>query len=93
MSNWYEKSFGEDYLTVYKHRSRQDASREVAKLEEWLPLRKKQLILDLCCGMGGTPSLWRVKDSLWWGWICRRRYCPMLLGNRKVWPFPLSEGI
>ncbi|MGX9706304.1 methyltransferase domain-containing protein [Laceyella tengchongensis] len=52
MSNWYEKSFGEDYLTVYKHRSRQDASREVAKLEEWLPLRKKQLILDLCCGMG-----------------------------------------
>ncbi|MFC7439681.1 class I SAM-dependent methyltransferase [Laceyella putida] len=52
MSNWYEKSFGEDYLIVYKHRSRQDASREVARLQEWLQLQEKQLILDLCCGMG-----------------------------------------
>lgn len=52
MFNWYEKSFGEDYLLVYKHRSRQAAAQEAEKLQEWLQLKQKELILDLCCGTG-----------------------------------------
>ncbi|WP_124726658.1 class I SAM-dependent methyltransferase [Staphylospora marina] len=52
MPQWFEKSFGEDYLLVYKHRTRQNASREVDKIVEWLELSGQDLILDLCCGMG-----------------------------------------
>jgi len=52
MGKWYEHSFGEDYLVVYKHRSRLDASKEVEKLVKWLKLKETDFILDLCCGMG-----------------------------------------
>ncbi|MBA4602764.1 class I SAM-dependent methyltransferase [Thermoactinomyces mirandus] len=52
MPQWYEESFGKDYLLVYKHRSQQDASREVEQVARWLALKDNDLILDLCCGMG-----------------------------------------
>jgi ubiquinone/menaquinone biosynthesis C-methylase UbiE len=52
MAEWYEESFGEDYLLVYKHRSQEDAFREVEKMIEWLKPDPSSLILDLCCGMG-----------------------------------------
>jgi ubiquinone/menaquinone biosynthesis C-methylase UbiE len=52
MSFWYEESFGEDYLIVYKHRDQYDASREVERIVQWLRLTEKDLILDLCCGTG-----------------------------------------
>jgi ubiquinone/menaquinone biosynthesis C-methylase UbiE len=48
MPQWYEESFGEDYLLVYKHRNRESASFEVEQMIEWLGLS----ILDLCCGTG-----------------------------------------
>lgn len=52
MSEWYERSFGEDYLLVYKHRDMQGAKREVNAMISWLGLPKGAKVLDLCCGMG-----------------------------------------
>jgi ubiquinone/menaquinone biosynthesis C-methylase UbiE len=52
MTEWYEKSFGEDYLLVYKHRDVQGAYQEVHKMINWLKLQPKSQVLDLCCGMG-----------------------------------------
>ncbi|MFS1513980.1 class I SAM-dependent methyltransferase [Chengkuizengella sp. SCS-71B] len=52
MHNWYEESFGEDYLIVYKHRNLQNAYDEVKKMIEWLHLPAKSSVFDLCCGMG-----------------------------------------
>ncbi|MFM1655748.1 class I SAM-dependent methyltransferase [Brevibacillus sp. B_LB10_24] len=50
--NWYEKSFGEDYLLVYKHRNQHEADRFVQRVIEWLELPSGSRILDLCCGAG-----------------------------------------
>lgn len=52
MTAWYEKSFGEDYLLVYKHRDVHGAYEEVHKMINWLKLRPRAEVLDLCCGMG-----------------------------------------
>ncbi|MNJ39468.1 class I SAM-dependent methyltransferase [Paenibacillus fonticola] len=52
MVEWYERSFGEDYLLVYKHRDVQGAKREVHTMISWLGLSDGAKILDLCCGMG-----------------------------------------
>ncbi|SDD26398.1 Methyltransferase domain-containing protein [Paenibacillus sp. UNCCL117] len=52
MSEWYTKSFGDDYLVVYKHRDMQGAYEEVRSMMEWLELPEGSEVLDLCCGMG-----------------------------------------
>ncbi|WP_128893698.1 class I SAM-dependent methyltransferase [Longirhabdus pacifica] len=52
MENWYKRSFGEDYLEVYKHRNVQGAYQEIQNMMGWLHLPKGATILDLCCGMG-----------------------------------------
>lgn len=52
MGAWYEKSFGKDYLTIYKHRNQQNAYEEVRKMIEWLSLPKGSEVFDLCCGTG-----------------------------------------
>lgn len=49
---WYEKSFGEDYLLVYRHRNRDRADREVRAAAQWLDLNAGERVLDLCCGTG-----------------------------------------
>lgn len=52
MSEWYEESFGEDYLIVYKHRDFGGARKEVERMINWLDLPSGSKVLDLCCGMG-----------------------------------------
>ncbi|MDO7906932.1 methyltransferase domain-containing protein [Paenibacillus sp. JX-17] len=52
MKDWYEKSFGEDYLLVYKHRDVQGARKETKQMVSWLDLPQGARVLDLCCGMG-----------------------------------------
>lgn len=52
MAEWYERSFGEDYLLVYRHRDTQGAREEVDHMINWLKLPKEARVLDLCCGMG-----------------------------------------
>lgn len=49
---WYQESFGNDYLIVYKHRDLQGAYHEVKKMMDWLGLKQGAEVLDLCCGMG-----------------------------------------
>jgi ubiquinone/menaquinone biosynthesis C-methylase UbiE len=52
MCAWYEQSFGEDYLLVYKHRDLKGAYQEVRQMIDWLHLDPGAKVLDLCCGMG-----------------------------------------
>lgn len=52
MAEWFERSFGNDYLIVYKHRDMAGALREVRRMIDWLELPRNATILDLCCGMG-----------------------------------------
>ncbi len=52
MEKWYEESFKEDYLIVYKHRDIQGAKEEVRAMANWLELPQQADVLDLCCGMG-----------------------------------------
>lgn len=49
---WYEESFGEDYLLVYRHRNQASAGREVQAAAGWLDLKEGESVLDLCCGTG-----------------------------------------
>ncbi|MEW9700224.1 class I SAM-dependent methyltransferase [Paenibacillus sp. SI8] len=49
---WYQESFGNDYLLVYKHRDLQGAYHEVKKMMDWLHIPQGAEVLDLCCGMG-----------------------------------------
>jgi len=49
---WYEQSFQEDYLLIYKHRNLQSAVVEVRAMSDWLQLPKQAKVLDLCCGSG-----------------------------------------
>lgn len=49
---WYERSFGEDYLLVYKHRNQREADRFVQRVMDWLRLPVGSRVLDLCCGAG-----------------------------------------
>jgi len=52
MDKWYEQSFGDDYLIVYKHRDTAGAYEEVKSMIDWLELPEGSSVLDLCCGMG-----------------------------------------
>jgi ubiquinone/menaquinone biosynthesis C-methylase UbiE len=52
MKAWYEESFGNDYLIVYKHRDMAGAYQEVHRMIAWLQLPPGASVLDLCCGMG-----------------------------------------
>ncbi|MFF2907198.1 class I SAM-dependent methyltransferase [Paenibacillus sp. NPDC057934] len=52
MSQWYERSFGTDYLVVYKHRDWKNAYREVVNMARWLQVTQGTKMLDVGCGMG-----------------------------------------
>ncbi|PWV92058.1 methyltransferase family protein [Paenibacillus cellulosilyticus] len=52
MSDWYESSFGDDYMVVYRHRNWDQAIAEVRLLLEWLELPLGSRMLDVGCGMG-----------------------------------------
>jgi SAM-dependent methyltransferase len=49
---WYKKTFGKEYLRIYRHRDECAASREVDFLLEILAPPKDARILDLACGAG-----------------------------------------
>jgi SAM-dependent methyltransferase len=49
---WFERSFREDYVLVYRHRDDSAANEEIANLLERLPIRQQGKVLDLCCGSG-----------------------------------------
>ncbi|MFD2372036.1 class I SAM-dependent methyltransferase [Brevibacillus sp. GCM10020057] len=49
---WFERSFREDYVLVYRHRDDAAADSEVANLLARLPIKPTGRVLDLCCGNG-----------------------------------------
>ncbi|EJL41192.1 methyltransferase domain-containing protein [Brevibacillus agri] len=49
---WFERSFREDYVLVYRHRDDSAADSEIANLLERLPVKSTGRVLDLCCGSG-----------------------------------------
>lgn len=52
MNDWYETSFGDDYLRIYKHRDLHEAVHQIKMMVNWLSLPKGSRVLDLCCGAG-----------------------------------------
>ncbi len=52
MGEWFERSFGSDYMVVYKHRDWDDAVREVRSMMALLRLPAGVEVLDVGCGMG-----------------------------------------
>ena len=50
--NWYREWFGEDYLTVYKHRNSGDAKALIGLIRANVPLDYYMRVLDLGCGNG-----------------------------------------
>lgn len=50
--NWYERSFGPDYLALYPHRDDAEAERDVASLVALIDPPTDQPLLDLGCGAG-----------------------------------------
>ncbi|MEZ5360168.1 MAG: class I SAM-dependent methyltransferase [Candidatus Zixiibacteriota bacterium] len=51
-SDWYRRTFCEDYLWLYAHRSEREAQRQVALALRLLPFKRGQRVLDLACGAG-----------------------------------------
>lgn len=52
MKQWYEQSFGSDYMIVYRHRDWENANKEIAQMMRWLELPLGAQVLDIGCGMG-----------------------------------------
>lgn len=52
MTAWFERSFGSDYMIVYKHRNWEQAQQEVQRMSGWLELQHNDEVLDIGCGMG-----------------------------------------
>ena len=52
MTQWYEASFGEDYLALYPHRNSEEARADVSAIIRLLEPPRQEPLLDLCCGAG-----------------------------------------
>ncbi|EXX89402.1 SAM-dependent methyltransferase [Paenibacillus darwinianus] len=52
MGEWFERSFGSDYMIVYKHRNWENAYREVRNMVGFLDMPQGAAVLDVGCGMG-----------------------------------------
>lgn len=52
MIGWYEKAFGDDYLSIYEHRDIDEARRDIRDIIRLIKAEKDDRILDLCCGSG-----------------------------------------
>lgn len=52
MGEWYEDSFGEDYIIVYRHRNLANAEREIRSMTGWMSLPEGAGVLDVGCGTG-----------------------------------------
>jgi ubiquinone/menaquinone biosynthesis C-methylase UbiE len=52
VTQWYEESFGRDYLALYPHRNVAEARANVAGILELIAPPRDAPLLDLCCGAG-----------------------------------------
>jgi SAM-dependent methyltransferase len=49
---WYVRSFQDDYLKIYQHRTDEAAQQEVEAIVSLLKMKTNSTVLDLCCGNG-----------------------------------------
>ncbi|MDX5475478.1 MAG: class I SAM-dependent methyltransferase [Bacillaceae bacterium] len=63
MGLWYEDHFQEDYLMIYKHRNEKRAQEELTSISKFLPFKKGDQLLDLCCG-NGRHCRWFAKQGI-----------------------------
>jgi SAM-dependent methyltransferase len=61
--DWYERSFGEDYLALYPHRDKAEAARAVELIRSWTSGMRVERVLDLACGAGRHS---RALSEHWW---------------------------
>ena len=52
MTQWYEESFGREYLALYPHRNIAEARADVAAILDLIAPSRDAPLLDLCCGPG-----------------------------------------
>ena len=50
MTEWYESSFGYDYLELYAHRDEAEAQADIHAIIDLLSPPRNEPLLDLCCG-------------------------------------------
>jgi SAM-dependent methyltransferase len=51
-ADWFEETFGEDYLRIYQHRDESEAERAIELIAAHVRGRDIQAVLDLACGAG-----------------------------------------
>jgi len=52
MTAWFNRSFGPDYMVIYRHRNCEQAAKEARQMASWLELPPEARLLDIGCGMG-----------------------------------------
>jgi len=52
VNDWFERSFGRDYLALYPHRDNAEARSDVAAIVDLIDPPRDGPLLDLCCGAG-----------------------------------------
>jgi SAM-dependent methyltransferase len=60
---WFEKWFGEDYLSLYPHRDRKEAESVVEFIRGRVAGKSVERVLDLACGAGRHS---RALGKYWW---------------------------
>ncbi|HEX6627191.1 MAG TPA: class I SAM-dependent methyltransferase [Gemmatimonadaceae bacterium] len=62
-ADWFEESFGVEYLNIYQHRDESEAERAIELIATNLVGRRVDGVLDLACGAGRHT---RILEERWW---------------------------
>ena len=62
-ADWFEETFGEDYLHIYQHRDETEAERAIELIATNLVGRHIDAVLDLACGAGRHT---KILEERWW---------------------------
>jgi SAM-dependent methyltransferase len=62
-ADWFEETFGEDYLRIYQHRDESEAERAIDLIAAHVRGRDIQAVLDLACGAGRHS---KALCERWW---------------------------
>jgi SAM-dependent methyltransferase len=90
--NWYEFSFGKDYLQRYAHRDNEEARRQVHSIVELLNMKRKDRLLDLCSGAGRHLKIFKELGFQAVGLdlseaLLKASPAPVVRADQRFWPF------